>query len=72
MVAEPVVNSTDGTATLVVINKLYPSRQQRSFEEARGLVINDYQLLLEDQWIEELKKAYPVKVDDAVFKSIPN
>lgn len=72
MVTDPVVNSTDGTATLVVINKLYPAHQQRSFEEARGLVINDYQILLEDQWIEELKKTYPVKVNDAVFKSIPN
>ena len=40
---------------------------QRSFEEAKGLVINDYQNILEEKWIADLKKKYPVKINDAVF-----
>jgi peptidyl-prolyl cis-trans isomerase SurA len=43
----------------------------RTFEEARGMVMNDYQNKLEDQWIAELKKKYPVKINEAVFKTLP-
>jgi peptidyl-prolyl cis-trans isomerase SurA len=58
------VSTTDGTAGFIKIIQLHPANQQRSFEEARGLVINDYQNVLEEKWIAELKKKYPVKVDE--------
>ena len=70
MVTEPLVNETDGTATFVKIIRIYPANQQRSFEEARGLVINDYQLYLEEKWIDQLKKKYPVKINEKVFQSL--
>ena len=70
MVTEPLINPSDGTASFVKILKLYPANQQRSFEEARGMVINDYQTFLEEKWIQQLKKRYPVKVDEKVFKSM--
>jgi peptidyl-prolyl cis-trans isomerase SurA len=70
LVTVPVINSGDGTAVFSVIIKMYPENQQRSFEDARGLVINDYQNLLERKWIEELKKKYPVKVNQKVFQSL--
>jgi peptidyl-prolyl cis-trans isomerase SurA len=70
LVSEPLVNATDGMATFVKIIRTYPAGQQRSFEEAKGLVINDYQTYLEEQWIAELKKKYPVKVNEAVFKGL--
>src|ERR1035437_2284797 len=70
MVTEPLVNENDGTATFVKILRIYPANQQRSFEEARGLVINDYQNFLEEKWIEQLKKKYPVKVNEKVFQSL--
>lgn len=70
MVTEPLVNENDGTATLVKILKIYSPDQQRNFEEARGLVINDYQNFLEEKWIEQLKKKYPVKVNEKVFQSL--
>jgi peptidyl-prolyl cis-trans isomerase SurA len=65
-----VVNETDKSASFVYVIKTYPGNLQRSFEEARGLVINDYQNVVEEKWIESLKKKYPVKVNPEVFKSI--
>jgi peptidyl-prolyl cis-trans isomerase SurA len=70
MITPIVVNESDGTAGFVNILKLHPANEQRTFEEARGLVINDYQIILEEKWIEELKKKYPVKVDEKVFQSL--
>lgn len=64
------VNTVDGTAGFLKIISLHKAGEQRSFEEARGLVVNDYQNILEEKWIEELKKKYPVKVDDTVFKTL--
>lgn len=70
MITPVAVNPTDGTAGFVKILNLHPANQQRSFEEARGLVINDYQNVLEEKWIEALKKKYPVKVNEKVFQSL--
>lgn len=69
-ITSPLLNAGDNTAGFVKILKLYPAGQQRSFDEARGLVINDYQNYLEEKWIASLKKKYPVKVDEKVFQSI--
>ncbi len=69
-ITTPLVNAADGTATIAKIIAVYPSNQQRSFEEARGLVINDYQNFLEEKWIEQLRKKYAVKVNEKVFQSL--
>ena len=69
-ISSPVVNSTDNTTSFVKVLHLFPADQQRSFSEAKGLVINDYQNYLEEKWIEELKKMYPIKVNEAVFQSL--
>jgi peptidyl-prolyl cis-trans isomerase SurA len=70
LISGPVVNATDNTATFIKVIKLFPADQQRSFEEARGLVINDYQNYLEEKWINELKNKYPIRVNEAVFQSL--
>ena len=67
-----IIKNTDGTATFVKYINVYPPNQQRSFEEARGLVINDYQNILEKKWLELLHKKYPVKINEAVVKQILN
>ncbi len=66
----PLVNSGDNTASFVKVLQLYPANQQRSFEEARGLVINDYQNFLEEKWIAELKKKYPIKINEPAFQTL--
>ncbi len=70
VITTPILNTSDNTASFIKILKVFPANEQRSFEEARGLVINDYQNYLEEQWIEQLKKKYPVKVNETVFKEL--
>jgi peptidyl-prolyl cis-trans isomerase SurA len=64
------VNNADGSVTFAYIFKVMMQPQQRSFEEARGLIVNDYQQVLEQQWLNILKKKYPVVVHQAVVNSL--
>jgi peptidyl-prolyl cis-trans isomerase SurA len=70
LISEPLINSADNTASFVKVLKIFPGNEQRSFEEARGLVINDYQNFLEEKWVEQLKIKYPVKVNEKVFSTL--
>jgi peptidyl-prolyl cis-trans isomerase SurA len=63
-------NVNDGSSSFCYIIKQYSGDDQRSFDEAKGLVINDYQLQMEEQWINQLKKKYPVKVNEVVVKGL--
>ncbi len=66
----PVINPNDGTATFVRIFKVYPAGMQRSFHDAQGLVTEDYQKVIEQQWVDQLRKKYPVKINQSVFSAI--
>lgn len=70
LITKPVVNAGDGTAVFAFIIKTYSPNQQRNFTDARGLVVNDYQNFLEKKWVDELKKKYPVTINDKALKSI--
>jgi peptidyl-prolyl cis-trans isomerase SurA len=70
LITAPVKNESDSSFTLNYIFKVYSANQPRSFEDARGLVISDYQQVLENKWLLELKQKYPVKVNNAVFATI--
>lgn len=65
----PTKSSTDNITSFAFVVKTYPAHLPRSFEDARGFVINDYQIFLEDKWVEALKKKYPVKVNEQVLRS---
>ena len=65
-----IIKNTDGTTAFVKYVKLYEANMQRDFNEARGLVINDYQNVLEQQWVEKLRKKYTVKINNAVLNDI--
>ncbi|WMJ72695.1 peptidylprolyl isomerase [Cytophagaceae bacterium ABcell3] len=47
----------------VVISEIEAPRN-KTFEEARGLVISDYQSQLEEDWLSELREKYPVSVNE--------
>ena len=44
--------------------------QPEEVADVRGAVVSDYQNVLEKQWVEQLKKEYPVKIDKKVYKKI--
>src|SRR5690606_22814023 len=52
----------DGRFMLIRIEEILPPAY-KSLSEARGIATSDYQTYLEQQWIEDLKKKYPVKVN---------
>lgn len=70
MITTPLLNKTDNTASFAYIVKIHPPSAQRSFNEAKGLVINDYQEKLEQDWDEALKKKFPVVIDQKVLAEI--
>jgi peptidyl-prolyl cis-trans isomerase SurA len=63
-------NETDKSASFYHIVNVYMKSALRNFNEARGMVMNDYQLALEEKWIAQLKRKYPVKVNPQVWKEI--
>ncbi len=52
----------DGIYYLVKIDRILPAGD-RTFEEAKGSLVADYQTYLENQWLEVLRKKYPVKIN---------
>ena len=44
--------------------------EPKSFEDCRGKVVNDYQQYLEQNWVNELKKEFQVKINTSVFESV--
>jgi peptidyl-prolyl cis-trans isomerase SurA len=70
LITAVVKNEGPATYTFNYLIKVYSQPEQRSFDDARGMVISDYQAVLEDEWLKELKKKYPVTVNQAVFQSI--
>ncbi len=67
---ETEANEAGDAYTFIHVVNVYPQPSVRNFNDAKGLVINDYQDALEKQWIEQLKKTYPVKVNDASLKNV--
>jgi len=71
LITAPVANNQDSSMTFAYIIKLYKDRGPRKFEDAKGAVINDFQVHLENKWLSELKQKYPVKINTRVFKTLP-
>jgi peptidyl-prolyl cis-trans isomerase SurA len=69
-IGTPEKNPKDSGYTFIYIIKSYPQKEQRTFEDAKGAVTNDYQQELEEKWLASLKKKYPIKVNEAVWKTI--
>lgn len=69
-ISQVILNKFDNTASFVQILKIYPANEQRNFADAKGLVIEDYQKQLEEEWVKELKKKYPVRLNEDVWASL--
>ena len=70
LITAPVKSLNEESVTISYIVKMYPQKSPRSYQDAKGYIINDYQLALEEQWIQSLKQKYPVKINAQVLKSL--
>jgi peptidyl-prolyl cis-trans isomerase SurA len=69
-ITSPLLNKADNTASFAYIIRSYNNTAPRSFADARGMVINDYQMELEKNWVEQLKKKYPVVINEKVLNQL--
>lgn len=56
---------------VIKVNKVIPSGP-KTLDECRGKVVNDYQQYLEQNWVDELKKEFTIKVNQDVFEKVKN
>lgn len=63
-------NANDDSYSFIYYTSNQLPAAQRSFNDAKGLLINDYQQVLEKKWLDDLQKKYPIKYNDAVWKTI--
>ncbi|NQX42739.1 hypothetical protein SAMN05421820_11217 [Pedobacter steynii] len=61
-------NDEDQLRSFYERNKLF--YKDGSFEELKGKIINDYQDVLEREWVVALRKKYPVKVYEAELRKL--
>jgi peptidyl-prolyl cis-trans isomerase SurA len=61
---------TSNNTVVFVSVKEKMKAQPKQFSEVRGAATADYQTYLEKNWLDNLRKKYPVAVNDPVFKSL--
>ncbi|MDQ3110289.1 MAG: peptidylprolyl isomerase [Bacteroidota bacterium] len=59
----------DGRVIVVSTAKIIPPTP-KSLQEARGVITSDYQSQLEKEWVESLRKKYPVVINREVLKQV--
>ncbi|MFP4023268.1 MAG: peptidylprolyl isomerase [Thiohalospira sp.] len=68
MVWEKSTNENENLMILIKGEKVKPTI--KPFNEAKGLVISDYQEYLEEKWVEKLRSKYNIQVNNQVLSSI--
>lgn len=63
-------NPSDASAGFTVVLKVFKDPSTKTFEASRSAAINDYQQFLEDNWINLLKKKYPVALNAETKKTL--
>lgn len=58
----------ESTVIVAIIEKRNP--EPKTLKEAKGLVTSDYQVELEEKWIRNLHKKYPVQIDEKVLDKV--
>jgi len=66
---EPLMNKKEKTVVFKKIVEIIPE-SLKSLNDAKGYIIADYQEFLEDKWIKDLEKEYPVKLNQKVFNKM--
>lgn len=63
-------NDLKGDAVSFVKIETVIKPEPKSFADARGYIIADYQNYLEEKWMEDLRKVYEVKINEEVLKGL--
>ena len=63
------ISEKDKKVIIVVTTKLLKP-EPKAYNDAKGMVTADYQGFLEKQWIDSLKKKYPVTIDKNVLSTV--
>jgi peptidyl-prolyl cis-trans isomerase SurA len=64
------IPSTVDNSTVIVNIIEIRSPEPKTLREAKGLVTSDYQLELEEKWMEVLHEKYPVVIDEKVLEKV--
>ena len=54
---------------IVQVSKIIP-KEEKSFDDAKGLILSDYQLYKEEKWLDALKKKYNISIDQEVLNKV--
>lgn len=68
-VRNEIPSTVDNSTVIVNIIELRKP-EPKTLGEARGLVTSDYQVELEQKWMDNLRKKYPVKIDNKVLDQV--
>ena len=68
-VRNEIASTVDQSTTIVCIREVR-GPEPKTLKEARGLVTSDYQVELEQQWVQSLKERYPVKINEKVLDKV--
>ncbi|MBS1762501.1 MAG: peptidylprolyl isomerase [Bacteroidetes bacterium] len=66
----PLQSPGEGEGTFTVVQKIIPAGGIKSFDDARGEVVNDYQLKLEKEWVEYLRKKYSAVIVESEYSKL--
>lgn len=64
------VNKINDSSYQFIWVKRLVAPEPKSLKEAKGYIVSDYQEFLEKSWLDELRRKYPIVVDEAVLKSL--
>ena len=64
------IHSTVDQSTVIVCIRELRKPEQKTLKECRGLVTSDYQVELEQKWVQSLKDKYPVKINEKVLDKV--
>ena len=68
-VRNEIPSTVDHTTVIVNIIEVHQP-EVKTLGEARGLVTSDYQIELEEKWMERLRAKYPVTIDEKVLNQV--
>lgn len=64
------IPSTVDESTVIVCIREVRKPEPKTLKEAKGLVTSDYQVELEEKWMEALRKKYPVSINEKVLDKV--